>query len=238
MAAPLNGQFTEVTGNMVARGYDPTKGTHGTKFTPGVYQIDPANKAEGARVVHHGISDPDRAYYTADTVNQDAPGHYAIENSEKAGWIWADNSAGSQHDFIPDGPGLLRGRAVAGRPIVHHVEPIGKMDDDRNLNPRGRVAGEMTADALRITDTEWIRPPSDFETHVQGTLPQENWNKYGDARGSDLNNHGVGDKTQEWRRSLRASRNGSLLPSSQQSDAEPARRDIPGQLELPLRHER
>lgn len=190
----------EVQSNVRGRGFDPQKGTHGTTFVPGMTSVDPSNKAEDAKPVHHGLSDPDRAYYTADQVNvvEDENG-WTPRDMSNGGWSWANMAAGSRRDTVtnPNGtPG-----SVPGRPVVHRVEPEGTIDADRNLNPMGKVAGELTADRLKITDTEWIIPPSEENRRspgVQGTLPNENWNKYGDSRMGDLNNKVLGGHMTGW----------------------------------------
>ena len=67
---------------------------------------------------------------------------------------------------------------MMGRPIVQQVKPVGTIGEDHNLNPRGLVSQEVTADRLEITDTDWIKPPMWDDYGTQGTLPNDNWNKY------------------------------------------------------------
>lgn len=163
-----------------AEGYDIEAGVHGTAMresgTPPPF-IDPANIL--GRKPNYGLSDPNRAYYVARSRSYP-------EGSEHKGWKWATNASRTM-EFTG---------AVAGRPVVHEVKPVGTIDVDRNLNYSGG-SSEMTAERLKVVDTHWIRPPSVGvgigEAHVQGTLPHVNWNQFPgtDATiGRDWNNLG------------------------------------------------
>jgi len=194
--AEMQQRSQEVQENVREQGFDPMRGTHGTTFVPGMTSVDPSNKSKDARPVHSGLSDPDRAYYTADLVEPvpDENG-WLPRDMSNGGWTWANMASGSKGDSVPKGTNDFD--VVPGRPVVHHVEPQGRIDPDRNLNPMGKVAGELTADSLKITDTEWIKPMDIDQRRrggqgMQGTLPNENWNKYGGKVHEDLNNLPLG----------------------------------------------
>ena len=175
----LGGQFEAMPGfegrldRAISR-VDATRGTHGTATRSGMAPstIQPANE--------HGrysfaMSDHGRTYFTGypkkgnrtslqgEHHGADDPGKFVSDR----GWNWAHEAAGN----MP-----YTGQARA-RPFVTHVEPQGRVDLDYNLNTDGRSA-EFTADSLTVHDVEWIPPPSFKDKGVQGTLPNENWNKW------------------------------------------------------------
>lgn len=148
---------------------DVSRGTHGTSTRTGMTagEIVPAS-VHGGYQAFPDLSDSSRAYYTAETRPEGpAAGSDAdYRDTSQQGWNWARKSQ--------------MNRTIGGaraRQVVHHVEPIGTIDVDRNINEGGN-ATQMTADRLRITDTEWIPKASEDSAGVQGTLPHENWNKY------------------------------------------------------------
>jgi hypothetical protein len=68
------------------------------------------------------------------------------------------------------------------RAVVHHVEPQGRIEGDPAINPSGHSGRALTAESLKITDTEWI-PPARHPQGVQGTLPHVNWNQFTTKKG-------------------------------------------------------
>ena len=225
MPSSLSPQFSVIK-NMAARGYDVNKGTHGTKFIPGMTSVQPSSKAN-AGSVHPGISDPTRAYYTANKPVQEAG-----DSPERSGWTWANIASNNNMDQAatsPTGTDYYAGRRP-GRPVVHQVEPVGRIDEDRLLNPKGKVSSELTADSLKITDTEWIQPPSYKSEGTQGTLPQENWNRFGQADYEDRNNISV----EQQRVNKQKTQKSASQPSTNQQQFKTwkARKNLPGQLEM------
>jgi hypothetical protein len=175
--------------NTRARGYDITKGTHGGVMPDsGVIpsHITPPNERPGERQAFPGLADPNRAYYSAA-----ASSPRARFNSNWQGWNWATSAARKQ-GFDTE---------VRGRAVMHNVEAEGTIDTDKNMNTTGTQGTELTADRLRVTGTEWIRPPTSSEAGVQGTLPHINWNQHvghtGLARNEDYNNVGISAHTGE-----------------------------------------
>lgn len=156
---------------MERRGYDPKRGTHGTAFVEGMTTVDPGEVV--GRNNWPGLSRSDRAYYTSKHPNDP-------DYAEHQGWMWAQDASSPRGDKH-----VTSGYDVRSRPVVHHVEAEGTIDEDPILNKGGRTGAELTADRLKIVDTDWIpHPPLDFgaEPHknanvVQGTLPNYNWNK-------------------------------------------------------------
>jgi len=184
-------QFNDVTENMSKRGYDPYRGEHGTKFSNQVTTHIDAPKQRGSRGSQvHGLSDSDRTYYVAD-----GPKTNMVDS-----WGWARMAAHNKLDFVSPPTGgpksaANQSRYVQGRPVVHKVEPEGTIGGDHNLNPTGKGGAELTADRLKITDTEWIMPAQDsFDPAApkpigtQGTLPNQNWNRYHSDGYNDYNN--------------------------------------------------
>ena len=164
---------------MAERGFDVDRGTHGTKYIPGMTEVVPASADSSVRQVHGGLADPDKAFYSAH-----GPDVYG-RTAEQSGWTWANVTSNNQPDWVGEG---LNKSTVQGRPVVHQVTPVGQVGADRNLNPYGKVGNELTADRLNITETDWIRPPT-YSVGTQGTLPNENWNRYGEGFwGDDQNN--------------------------------------------------
>lgn len=151
-----------------ARGnLDVTRGTHGTSTPDGSApsEILPA-ATHGGFQSYPGLSDSRRAYYTAPRKDGDG------QDPSDEGWRWAQSSVGNR-----------LGGGVRARPIVTHVAPIDEADVDLDMNiNRGGYSQQMTASKLTVTDTEWIPPINEWargpSEGVQGTLPNENWNKY------------------------------------------------------------
>jgi hypothetical protein len=146
---------------------DVTRGTHGTVLSDGVApsQILPAEKI-GKRVWTE--SDPTRTYYTAVEKRY----YDETEMSDLLGWSWANRASDK-----------LSSKVVPGRPVVLDVSPEGRIDLDYNLNEYGNRE-EMTADSLKVNNVQWT-PPLDWDdVAVQGTLPNENWNKYPRSTGA------------------------------------------------------
>jgi len=184
--------------NTLHRGYNVSSGTHGTVMPESgavPEHIVPHNERPGTPQgagppqVFPGLADPTKAYFTADYKGppQRAPGR----SNEELGWGWANSAARKQG--IDTG---LRPRAV-----MHTVEAEGRIDVDRNLNVSGTEGAELTADRLRVTGTDWIRPPTSSEAGVQGTLPHINWNQHvghtGLQQAEDYNNVGISERTGE-----------------------------------------
>ena len=142
--------------------------------------ITPAAERPGERQ-SFSFSDSSRAYYTGKY--EGPPQRAPIRSAEEMGWGWAKEASRKQGET-----------GVMGRPVVHDVEPEGKIDVDLNLNRNGTQGAELTADRLKVTGTGWIRPPNESELGVQGTLPHINWNQHVGKHGSsviDYNNVGI-----------------------------------------------
>ena len=175
-----------------ARGYNIGSGTHGGTMPASgevPLHITPASERPDDRQVFSGISDPNRTYFTA---GHEGPAQHApSRTANESGWLWATSASRKQ--------GIDTG--VRSRAVVHNVEPEGLIDVDRNLNSSGKEGGELTADRLKVTGTEWIRPPTSSEAGVQGTLPHINWNQHvghsGLAQAEDYNNVGISARTGE-----------------------------------------
>jgi hypothetical protein len=152
---------------------DVTKGTHGTVTHDGSIpeEIQPSSSF-GTSVWQ--MSDPNRTYFTAHSKPDDPVVHGFQRDPEEASWSWAGLS---QHEY------KLRNRDTpVPRTVSLNVEPKGHIDLDRNDNPQGDV-NSMTADRLKVKGADWIPKPNIFDESngvvgIQGTLPNENWNKY------------------------------------------------------------
>jgi hypothetical protein len=163
-----------------ARGYDVRRGTHGGVMTPGQTHITPSAWRPGQTESYPGLSDPNVTYYTAEHPDTRGP------SAESTGWGWA-SSAARQHEWGDD-----QKRNTRPREVVHRVEPEGIINSDQNMNPSGFAGGSMQASRLKITDTEWIKPPGPYTSHVQGTLPHVNWNQYAPLDNyEDFNNQSI-----------------------------------------------
>ena len=166
------------------RGYDIGSGTHGGVMPPSgelPEVITPASARPGDPQAFPGLSNPDATYYTA---NFAGPEERAPDRSAgHMGWQWAESAARKR--------GFETG--VRERPVMHTVEAEGRIDTDKNINPSGTYGAEMTADQLKVTGTEWIRPPNLGEMGVQGTLPHINWNQHANVgpNSYDFNNVGI-----------------------------------------------
>jgi hypothetical protein len=163
-------EVTRVTRNAAAvarRGHDIYRGTHGTTMAnPDQKYVMPGNVV-GKK--HYPISNTDRAYYVAPKTNK-----AGAAEASRSGWQWAHGAVQS----AVLSPVVGNEPFVPPRPVVHHVAAEGKVDVDYNMN-NDTKRDQMTADRLRITDTEWIRTPDAlFEHGVQGTLPHMNWNQF------------------------------------------------------------
>jgi hypothetical protein len=148
---------------------DVTRGTHGTSLSEGKApsQILPAEKI-GKRVWTE--SDPTRTYYTA--VQKSNENNDEIDIADLHGWSWAQRASDK-----------ISSSGTPGRPVVLDVSPRGRIDLDYNLNEYGN-SEEMTADRLKVNNVQWM-PPRDWDdVAVQGTLPNENWNKYPRSTGA------------------------------------------------------
>ena len=152
-----------------ARGYDVEHGTHGGIMIPGQTHITPSAWRPGDVESYKGLSDPNVAYFTAEHP-EDPRG---LPSASTIGWGWATH-ASTAHPWEDK----ETKRSIRPREVVHRVEPEGVINSDQNLNATGHAGGSMQASRLKITDTEWIRPPGVYATHVQGTLPHLNWNQY------------------------------------------------------------
>jgi hypothetical protein len=163
---------------VIQRGYSVGEGTHGSTMAgPDQTHVDPG-VASGK--VNYGISDSTRTYYTAKHAGRP-------EEAEKKGWDWAVNAVKSAYDA-----------PVPLRPVLHHVETEGVIDVDRNINPSGDTDA-MTAERLRITDTDWIPDTEALNIKysrkyagedivgVQGTLPHVNWNEFDEKMKGRMN---------------------------------------------------
>ena len=170
------------------------RGTHGTIMREGVTDEILPSKVHGGEAVF-GMSDPERAYFTAPSKTSLSPesldektgkplpfahvgsteAKHHPEYTERKAWDWATSAVRSS----------TYGGRIPGRPIVHDVEAVGRVDVDVNMDPSGMSGHELTADRLRITDTQWIPPPHSYEHGVQGTLEHLNWNQYGPTEGPD-----------------------------------------------------
>ena len=160
-------------------GYDISSGTHGSVYTPGQTTVDPSEVAGTTPAFE--MSKTNRAYYTAHHPDPER------DDTQSMGWSWARSAKNARPD--PEN------KSWSGRPVLHHVTPVGKVDHDENM---GNYAhGAYTADQLKITDTEWIREPHQDELGVQGTLPHINWNQHAHRgfEGSDMNNAGISKLT-------------------------------------------
>lgn len=161
-------------------------GTHGTTWNEGQTTIDPASSA--GRDTNFEISDPNRTYYTPYGGNSAyREWDDGSVDASAEGWSWATRAGGKEEVNVSD-----PNKSVNNRGVVHHVEAEGEIADDE-------YSVGSTADRLRIKDTEWIRPPSGKEIGVQGTLPNNNWNRWGPLDDSpksydykDYNNLGIG----------------------------------------------
>jgi len=145
---------------------DVTRGTHGTVTHDGSIpdEILPSSSF-GTQVWN--FADPGRTYYTAHRKVPSINSDWDRGSPERAGWKWAADARQYHYES-----------AVRPRMVNLHVQPVGNIDLDMNLNARGEMA-EMTADRLKVTDVDWIPPITDSHTMgIQGTLPYENWNKY------------------------------------------------------------
>lgn len=206
-----------VLDNMTRRGYDPLRGSHGTRFVEGQTHVDPGGSV--GKNNHVGLSRADRAYYSAPSANPTAEDNTMYESG---GWYWADqNETWDKH--------AVTGHAVRGRPVIHEVKPIGNIDGDPVLNKDGQVGTELTADRLEITDTQWIKRPRSEYTVVQGTLPGYNWNRQAPLR-EDGTPYGIGGYNNDpqdtyYNRNLRISKEERL-------DKREETPQIPGQLEF------
>jgi hypothetical protein len=152
---------------------DLSRGTHGTvmnKDGSTMPEVVPSNKS--GRMVHSSMSDPSRAYYTA--ADREMSDQWTLSQpysqgagADKDGWTWARLAADS------------KGAGTRMRAVVHNVAPSGTVDQDVNLPS----SGAMTANKLKVTDTQWIPPVTAGQHHsgvpgVQGTLPHVNWNEF------------------------------------------------------------
>jgi len=142
---------------------DTRRGSHGgIMLTPGTTHI--VRGTEVADNASFGYERPnDKAFFTAPEIGGDDP------NAEQAGWNYAQGKA-MMHQMRSSSEG------VRPRPVVHMVQPEGKVEADPNDIP---WHGQMTADRLKITDTQWTPPPEPGDVGVQGTLPYVNWNQFG-----------------------------------------------------------
>lgn len=170
--------------SMEDRGFDLTRGTHGTAFDdrfgdvirPGgdVGRNNFPEFSRSNRTYFSAHSKPERIeksmdlnllpseedYVTSeDKWNDDGPHAARAKRSERmataaidGGWHWASLAKS-------DDTHVITGQPVRPRPIVHEVQPIGHVDEDPVMNSGGRSGIEMTADALQVTDTHWIKPP-------------------------------------------------------------------------------
>ena len=153
------------------RGQDLQRGIHGTIFREGQTTVDPAG---AATPTNYGDSDTGRAYYSADQPEDTS------SSKDWSGWNWAQQAVEAS---------AKRGETL-GRPVVHQVEAEGNVDIDPNVGEMHY--DEYTADRLKITDTNWIRPPSG-DVGTQGTLPHINWNQFvATPTKTDLNNVELG----------------------------------------------
>lgn len=180
---------------MIERGYDVTRGTHGTKYIPGMTTVDPAEKV--GKTVHEEYTRVNRVYYYAHPTDK-ADQRRGQRRDEP--WPWAMDAAQKfpEETVIVDSDGSLTTFKVSGRPVVHYVEAVGCIDGDPVLNTDGE-SREMTADQLIITDTQWIPMPRSQDVGVQGTLPFENWNRYttNPDRWADLNYTAIRETSQK-----------------------------------------
>lgn len=190
---------------------DLRQGTHGTVMprdgSP-MGDIVPSNKS--GRMVHSTMSDPTRAYYTArDTAFPDNPGRGA----DRDGWKWARLAA--DHGSVAH---------PRGRAIVHNVRPVGKVDVDENLPS----TGAMTANRLRVTDTQWIPPGTGMsgDNDVQGTLWHVNWNEFrGPDNRDEANWHAYG-------KDPKVTASERIRQRAEAPTPAPQRQEIPGQMEM------
>lgn len=167
---------------MRERGFDLSRGYHGTVYNSaqGVPdEILPSEQLPDRTNNFEGTTHENRAYYYPEGPTD----NNAVNRGGSTGaWTWASSSRQEAANRpFRDKPGTQKD-AVFLRPVVHKVEAIGHIDGDPVLNPTGEgAAEEMTADRLRVTDTEWVRPISQWgrrEVGIQGTLPHDNWSKY------------------------------------------------------------
>ena len=175
---------------MNERGYDINRGTHGTVYAgPEQKEVLPA--IEVGKTLYEGTSHVNRTYYNAH--NPNLPGE-----AEKRGWSWADRASEKSTRLGDERHAQQPGVIVRGRPVLHEVEPIGHVDGDPVLNPRGTSSLELTADKLKITDTHFIPPVDPYDSlHVgnQGTLTGTNWNRWGNPD-ENYRNYNTAEVTQ------------------------------------------
>lgn len=190
MSRKLSGQFgglpiiegEEAAVRRTAEKYDIMHGTHGTASDDGTALTHVTPSIEHGREVFQGVSDPQRAYYSATPIEgvlhpEGAAGGFDSSplDVSKQGWMWARDAVESHRNVGREGfknPG-----SPNPRPMVHHVVPEGKLGIDPVLNSAGGLQ-QVTSSRLKVVDTEWIPRPRMAQVGVQGTLPNENWNKW------------------------------------------------------------
>lgn len=175
---PINeGEETAV--HRTAENYDIMHGTHGTASDDGTALTEILPSAQHGRSVFPGVSDAQRAYYSAtDLLDQQAAKEGRETSSldvSKQGWSWARQSVASHRNA--GRAGHTDPNSPPPRPMVHHVVPEGSLGTDPVLNRQGGLQ-QMTSSKLRVVDTEWIPAPRGSSPGIQGTLPNENWNKW------------------------------------------------------------
>jgi len=131
--------------------------------TAGVSEIVPPRE-HGGNVSFHIAADRSQVYFSGEGRDLADP------TAMKAGWRWASAAVRAQRWTAYDKSTVL------GRPIVHEVEPVGKVRVDPNFKG-DRDDASLTADRLRVTATHWNPEPAKGE-YVQGTLPNVNWNQF------------------------------------------------------------
>ena len=150
---------------------DVTRGTHGTVTQDGQAPDEIVPSSKFGRPIW-SFSDPNRTYFTAS--NKHDVDDTLIDAPNRAGWTWAK--------LAQKESGLRNRDAPLPRMVNLEVEPQGTIDIDQNANISGK-SNEMTADSLKVKNVDWIPNPSETSVNVgiegvQGTLPNENWNKY------------------------------------------------------------
>jgi hypothetical protein len=112
--------------------------------------------------------------------------------------------------------------------MVLHVTPedASAVDVDKNLNNYGKDQ-QLTAPKLNVTDVEWTPPPQ-YSIGVQGTLPNENWNKY---PGSTLPRYGDHNFTELQPTRYNSASSGFNAPRISEEQFAPIK-PVEGQLEM------
>src|SRR5687768_4679698 len=109
----------EAAERMRERGYDISRGTHGTTYTPGMSHVVLPG-ADVGKTIFDTVSHVNRAYYTAHDTNYP-------HTAEVKGWSWAERAAektsitGEPHAVVPN-------VTVPARPVLHEVQPVGHID--------------------------------------------------------------------------------------------------------------